>query len=240
MIFDTPFSEENEAMTCSYRYCDNPIHEDKNNKAITGESANRQKHKYCSVECRNNEVVAEYIELHDNDSVVRSSSFPINSRFFGNVLLKDGKITQYQLEKALELKSMNGRRPLAYYMLKRGWIKRNDVLTTLAKIHRVPYIVLGNRPQAPLLSAKFPKEFLRKAGVLPFSFNRPINRLCVAMTDPSDLSAIMVLKTISGSQIQVFQGDPAEIEQFLNKKETSLFLGGTIPVTAAEAAHLTL
>lgn len=193
-------------MKCKYRHCDNDV--------INNAQLGPKKH-FCSNGCLVSEAEESYIEKHDQGRIVHGSSYPISARVFGNALLKEGKITQYQFEKALELKSMNGRRPLAYYLLKKGWVERRDVLTALARIHRVPYIVLGNRPQAMLLASKFPFKLLLLAGAVPFSFNRPVNKLCFAMKDPSNLSAVDAFKAISGNNIQVFQGDPLEIDQYL-------------------------
>lgn len=207
-------------MRCSYSECNNKV----DTKKLTQKSGSAPvvalNTSYCSEDCRKNAAYREYIELYQAGKLARSSSFPISSRVFGNSLVKEGKITPYQLEKAMDLKSMNGGHPLAFYLMKKGWVDRRDVLTTLARLHRVPYIVLGGRPQVSLLASRFPYGLLYVAGAIPFSYNRPVNRLCIAMKDPSDLSAYATFKSISGSEIQVFQGDPLEIDEYLAKIKT--------------------
>jgi hypothetical protein len=106
-------------MRCSYRECQAEISHSDSNIVMAG-NANKTDRVFCDRECRNNEIVAAYADLLNSGKRVRSSSFPISSRSFGNALLQEGVITAYQLEKAIELKTMNGGRPLAYYLMKKA------------------------------------------------------------------------------------------------------------------------
>jgi len=221
-------------MKCSYRECQHSLHSQQPNINLPAGAVVRMTKKYCSDECRNKETVAEYIDARRTGSERRSSSYPVNSRTFGAALVKEGKINSYQLEKALELKTMNGKRPLAYYLIKKGWIARRELLTSLARYHDVPFISLGNRPQASLLSAQFPFSLLFVAGVVPFAYSAEQNTLCLAMKDPSDLSAVVAIKTLNGSHVKVFQGDPEEIDGYLATIRDKAMLEGLI-TTAASA-----
>jgi hypothetical protein len=73
---------------------------------------------------------------------------------------------------------------------------------------------------------------MKLSEAIPFSFNRPTNKLCLAMKDPSDLSAFSAFKAISESNVQIFQGDPLEIDKYIT--EFSVFSMGSVPYDTLE------
>jgi len=130
----------------------------------------------------------------------------------GDMLLKEGFITQEQLKKALEIQAREGGR-LGEILVKMGAVKEEDVVSTLGKQLGIPYFSLGTGMLKPAvdqgLEELIPKEFAIKNLVLPLS--RILKSLTCAMYDPLDLVLIDNLRKLTGCEINPVIATRADI-----------------------------
>ena len=130
----------------------------------------------------------------------------------GDLLLKEGFITQEQLKKALEIQAKEGGR-LGEILVRMGAVKEEDVVSTLGKQLGIPYFSLGTGMLKPAidqgLEELIPKEFAIKNLVLPLS--RILKSLTCAMYDPLDLVLIDNLRKLTGCEINPVIATRADI-----------------------------
>ena len=119
----------------------------------------------------------------------------------GELLLKEGIITQAQLDNALNIQRQDGGR-LGEILVKLGILKEDQAVAILGKQLNIPYFNLGTelKPAADQnLEQLIPKDFALRNIVLPLS--RTLRSLTVAMSDPLDLILIDNLRKLSGCEI---------------------------------------
>ncbi|MCM8758066.1 MAG: Flp pilus assembly complex ATPase component TadA, partial [Candidatus Omnitrophica bacterium] len=130
----------------------------------------------------------------------------------GDMLIKEGYITQEQLDKALEIQVKEGGR-LGEILVKMGVVKEEQVVSTLGKQLGIPYFSLGTGMLKPAvdqgLEELIPKEFAIKNLVLPLS--RILKSLTCAMYDPLDLILIDNLRRLTGCEINPVIATKADI-----------------------------
>ena len=171
---------------------------------------------YCSQECFATVVLDEYFHRKQSHTEIRRSTFPVTSRAFGTALISMGKIKGFQLEQALIDKSRNGRKPLAHYLLKRGWVNRRDVLEAIGKIHKVPIVSLQGKKISKGIIDMVPREIALTSSVIPFDINGKDGSLCLLMKDVSDLTTVFTIKRLTGLEVRSYLGDPEEINKSIS------------------------
>jgi len=120
----------------------------------------------------------------------------------GELLIKEGLITENQLEKAISVQRQQGGR-LGEVLLNMGIVKEEQLVVILGKQLGIPYFSLGTGMLKPAvdqgLERLIPQDFAIKNTVLPLS--RTLKSLTVAMGDPLDLILIDNLKKLTGCDI---------------------------------------
>ncbi len=143
----------------------------------------------------------------------------------GELLIKEGIITQAQLEKALNIQKQEGGR-LGEILIRLGMIKEGQLILILGKQLNIPYFSPGselNPTGGQNLEQIIPKEFALKNLVLPLSHT--LGSLTVAMTDPLDLILIDNLRKITGFDINPVLATRADLNSAIEKLygKTKLF-----------------
>jgi len=143
----------------------------------------------------------------------------------GELLIKEGIITQQQLEKALNIQKQEGGR-LGEILIRLGMIKEGQLILILGKQLNIPYFSPGselNPAGGQNLEQIIPKEFALKNLVLPLSHT--LGSLTVAMTDPLDLILIDNLRKITGFDINPVLATRADLNSAIEKLygKTKLF-----------------
>jgi type IV pilus assembly protein PilB len=141
----------------------------------------------------------------------------------GDLLIKEGLITEEHLKKALEIQAKQGGR-LGEILVNMGVIKEEQMVNVLAKQLGIPYFSLGTGMLKPAtdqgLETLIPKEFAIKNLVLPLS--RVLKSLTCAMYDPLDLVLIDNLRKITGCEINPVVATKSDIikaiEEFYGKQ----------------------
>lgn len=112
----------------------------------------------------------------------------------GDLLLREGLITQDQLNKALQEQRHNGTR-VGYNLVKLGFVKETDLTRMLARQHKMPAVDLTKFQVDPRIAKLIPGEIALKHSVLPLK--RDGRTLTVAMSDPATMSVLDDIKFIT-------------------------------------------
>ena len=120
----------------------------------------------------------------------------------GELLIKEGLISEEQLKKAMAVQKQEGGR-LGEVLIKLGMVKEDQMVAILGKQLNIPYFSFGTGMLKPAvdqgLEQLIPQDFAYKNSVLPLS--RTLKSLTVAMTDPLDIILIDNLRRITGCEI---------------------------------------
>jgi type IV pilus assembly protein PilB len=112
----------------------------------------------------------------------------------GDLLLREGLVTQDQLNKALQDQRHNGTR-VGYNLVKLGFVKETDLTRMLARQHKMPAVDLTKFQVDPRVAKLIPGELALKHSVLPLK--RDGRTLTVAMSDPASMSVLDDIKFIT-------------------------------------------
>ena len=136
----------------------------------------------------------------------------------GDLFVKEGLITEQQLQEGLVEAKTSGYR-IGYALVKLNFVAEEELTRMLAKQYRVPAVDLAkvtvDQKILKLISAKVANKHL----VLPL---RRVGRmLTVAMTNPTDFSAIDDLKFITKLEIE-----PVIVGEYTLRKHLEEYYGG--------------
>ena len=112
----------------------------------------------------------------------------------GELLLREGLVTQDQLNKALGEQRNSGTR-VGYNLVKLGFVKETDLTRMLARQHKMPAVDLTKFQVDPRIAKLIPAELALKHNVLPLK--RDGRTLTVAMSDPATMSVLDDIKFIT-------------------------------------------
>jgi len=112
----------------------------------------------------------------------------------GELLLREGLVTQDQLNKALYEQKHSGTR-VGYNLVKLGYVKETDLTRMLARQHKMPAVDLTKFQVDPRIAKLIPPELALKHSVLPLK--RDGRTLTVAMSDPASMSVLDDIKFIT-------------------------------------------
>lgn len=135
----------------------------------------------------------------------------------GELLIKEGLITQAQLEKALNIQRQEVGR-LGEILVKLGVVKEDQMVVILGKQLNIPYFSLGSElkpASGQNLEGIIPKDFAMKNLVMPLSHT--LGSLTVAMADPLDLILIDNLRKLTGYDINPVLATRADLNKAIEK-----------------------
>ncbi|MBN1404942.1 MAG: Flp pilus assembly complex ATPase component TadA [Candidatus Omnitrophica bacterium] len=168
----------------------------------------------------------------------------------GEILIKQGLLTQSQLEEALRLQKRHGR-PIGDILTENNFVSEKDVCDALARQLDIPFVSLKDGSLVPSqeqgLEKLIPDMFARQHLVLPIAKHG--NLLSVALFNPLDLLVIDNLKRIAVCEIAPLIATRADlreaIDKFYGKKEMlkeaveqSYTIEEGIPIEAEEKTSL--
>jgi len=141
----------------------------------------------------------------------------------GDLFVREGLITQKQLEEALR-EAKHSRTRIGFALVKLGFVAENQLTRALAKQFRVPAVDLEKVKVEEKILRLVPEEVAMKHRVLPL---RKVGRtLTVAMANPTDMGAIDNLKFITRYEIEpVIVGDytlQKHLEEYYGLGETKM------------------
>jgi type IV pilus assembly protein PilB len=112
----------------------------------------------------------------------------------GDILVREGLISQEQLKKALTEQKSSGMR-LGYTLVKLGFIEETEVTKMLARQYRMPAVDLSRFEVDAKIIKLLPPDIATKHTVLPLK--REGRTLTVAIADPNNVAAIEDIKFIT-------------------------------------------
>lgn len=139
-------------------------------------------------------------------------------------MIKQGLITQSQLEEALRLQKRSGQ-PIGETLVENNFVLEKDICDALARQLDIPFVSIKDGSLTPSeeqnLEKLVPEDFARQQMVLPLS--KQGNSLNIALFNPLDLLVIDNLRRITGCQINPLIATRADlretIDKFYGKKE---------------------
>src|SRR6187399_2864389 len=117
----------------------------------------------------------------------------------GDLLLKEKRISQEQLQQALSHQKANGGK-LGYNLVKMGFVKDEEITALLSKQYGVPSINLTQFDIDLGVIKLIPSETANKYQIVPLS--RAGATLTIAMTDPTNVFAMDDVKFMTGYNVE--------------------------------------
>jgi type IV pilus assembly protein PilB len=125
---------------------------------------------------------------------LRTATAAATTDKLGDILLREGLITQDQLKKALLEQKSSGMR-LGYTLVKLGYIEETEVTKMLARQYRMPAVDLSRFEVDPKILKLLTGDIATKYTVLPLK--REGRTLTIAIADPNNVTAIEDIKFIT-------------------------------------------
>src|SRR2546426_130768 len=125
---------------------------------------------------------------------LRTATAAATSDKLGEILLREGLITQDQLKKALLEQKNTGMR-LGYTLVKLGFVEETEISKMLARQYRMPAVDLSRFEVDSKIIKLIPPDVAIKHTVLPLK--REGRTLTVAIADPNNVTAIEDIKFIT-------------------------------------------
>ncbi|MBP9837457.1 MAG: type IV-A pilus assembly ATPase PilB [Proteobacteria bacterium] len=132
----------------------------------------------------------------------------MNSRI-GELLIKQGLISEAQLAQALELTSQNGGL-VASALVKLNAIDESLLISTISKLYGLQIITLDNQEISPEALNLVTHQIATKHTLVPIVIDS--NILTVAMADPSNIAAINDVKFVTGKDVKIVIAKENEIK----------------------------
>ncbi len=147
----------------------------------------------------------------------------------GDILLRDGKVTQEKLDLAIADAEKNNK-PLRESLIDLKVCDAETVAMAQGELLNVPYISLRATTLPPEIVKLVSGAILRKHNVCPIEFyNGILDVLVLAMADPLDVNALDDISMITGCQIEPRIATMGEINHLLDK-----YYGSDEAMSAAE------
>jgi type IV pilus assembly protein PilB len=122
----------------------------------------------------------------------------VGSPALGEILIKQGRISREQLDKALEIQGKD-RRPLGEILLGMNLVKEETVKEALSVQLNLPFVRLSEYLVDPAVMSVIPEDTARRLKVLPLF--QVESTLTLAMADPGDLRVIDELRFRTGCEV---------------------------------------
>ena len=132
----------------------------------------------------------------------------------GSLLVREGLLTNAQLEEALLMQHGSGRR-LGELLVEWGWVSSRSICEALAEQYEFDFVDLAIEPFDPDVAKRLPEAAARKHEALPVR-RMADGRLLVAIADPTDVGAAEELRTQLGGAIRLAVADLADLERAID------------------------
>jgi len=131
-------------------------------------------------------------------------------RRIGRILTKMGKVSREQVHEALELQKQR-RRPLGQILIELGYVNENDVTLARAAQDGMQIIDLDDFDIPQDVLKMIPAEMANAYQVLPVSFDKPSNKLTVAIKTADNFRAVDDLRLLMGFQVEAMVAPPEQV-----------------------------
>lgn len=129
----------------------------------------------------------------------------------GTLLLRDGAVTELQLERALELQRAHPARRLGEILIDQGFVEPVAISRVLAEQHELAFVELDKRAIDLTAALLLPEQLARRYRALPIEFLDD-GSLLVAVADPTNVMFSDELRLAVGMPVRICVASPEEIE----------------------------
>lgn len=160
----------------------------------------------------------------------------------GELLIKNGIITQEQLDEALEQQKKKKKR-LGEILIELGYLNSENLLWMISEQADIPFVEVRPQMLDSQLINKFPEDVLYNNLILPLYETE--DKIYIAVGDPADPLVVKKMEGFTTKEVITSGADPKKIEQLLNKfflvqqaekaLETKREAKTTIKITANDA-----
>ena len=132
----------------------------------------------------------------------------------GDILVKDGIITEEQLFKALSLQKGTNNK-LGAILMAQGWLTEEQLFRVLEEQYQIPFIDINTIYIDPKLPKLISEILARKHMAIPVKMEK--NRITIAMVDPLDIFAKDDIRITTGMEIDVVISAQQDIARAINR-----------------------
>lgn len=137
------------------------------------------------------------------------SDYHFIPKHIGELLVEAGVISYLQLKEALIEQSKSAGVRLGDILENQGLATREEIDQALCKRFGVPFVHLSHFDIDPEALKLLPAHFARKHQVLPLLLEK--DRLMVAVSDPTDIDLINMMRFITGYMVEIGVATPEDI-----------------------------
>ncbi len=132
----------------------------------------------------------------------------------GEILIREGLITERHLEKGLNEQKKTGEY-LGRTLVKLGLLSEENLVAILSQEWSIPSISLKNISIDTKILSKVPAKFVSHYKIIPVSLEE--NVLSVAISDPFNLQAVDDLRLLLGYEVKIFLAGDDDIVEALRR-----------------------
>lgn len=140
-----------------------------------------------------------------------------NNLSIANQLLADKTITEEQLKK-IQLEFASTGKPEKEIILTLGFATEEQIVQTLGKIYKIPFVNILEQGTSPEALALVPRTVAERYTLIPFALSLDKNELSVAFADPLDLKSIEFVEEKTSKKIKPFIALGENIKVAINEK----------------------
>jgi len=152
-----------------------------------------------------------------------TASLPIEHHLLGDILLRSGKVSVDDLERALELQKSNQDR-LGKLLVDLGMLTERDLLDAMSDQLHLPKIDVSQFPALPPEIKTLSPRFMRAGRFFPF--DQRDSDLLVALADPLDHETLESIRLVTGLRPVIHLATETDIRNAIEK----FYGAGTTPL----------
>ncbi|TCJ16685.1 type II secretion system protein GspE [Rubrobacter taiwanensis] len=139
---------------------------------------------------------------------------PAQASRIGDILIAQGKLTEEQLARALEVQRRTRKR-LGSILVSMGYISPADLARGIARRLNLEYVELSEDQVDLAMAGMIGEKLLRRYGALPLGMKD--GRLRLAMSDPTNVHALDDVKMISGHPVVPVVASEEDVRRVQNR-----------------------
>jgi hypothetical protein len=139
---------------------------------------------------------------------------PFQGKRIGEVLVRMGKLTQQQVDEAVE-ESRLSRERFGQYLVKRGVVTAAELCRALALASGMPTTDLNDATIRRTFREIFPLEVMKRYEFIPFDASEKV--VCIATGSPFPDPVLKEIKELTQKRVEVFLADEDMVLQLINK-----------------------
>jgi len=133
----------------------------------------------------------------------------------GELLIKNGIISDKQLREALRYQDRKKKKKLGEILIELGYLNTKDLIWILSEQADIPFVEVRPEMLDSELINTFPENVLQDNNVLPLY--ETDEKIFIAVGDPTNEDAIKKMKKFTTKELVASGTDPEKISQLLNK-----------------------